>query len=285
MDDETLWDAFHGLTLPSERWHHEGHVRVAFLHLQRFELDEAHLRMRAAIIRLNAAHGLAESPRRGYHESLTRLWLCLVAAARATGAYADSTAFCMAHPELFDPAIVAQFYTRERLFSAVARSVFVPPDLAPLPGPLVASHARRGHVHHIDLSVSDPRASRVFYQAFLGFLGYRVTREDVRGFDFELQAPDGGFCSIGLMQATGPGASRAHDRYSPGLHHLAWHASSREDVLRLHEILLERGATILDAPAEYPHYGNGYYALFFSDPDGLKLEVVHGGCPPQAVPG
>jgi len=34
------------------------------------------------------------------------------------------------------------------------------------------------------------------------------------------------------------------------------------------------GATILDAPAEYD-YTPGYYAVFFADPDGLKLEVVH----------
>ena len=33
---------------------------------------------------------------------------------------------------------------------------------------------------------------------------------------------------------------------------------------------------VLDAPAEYPHYngGRGYYAVFFADADGLKLEYV-----------
>jgi hypothetical protein len=35
------------------------------------------------------------------------------------------------------------------------------------------------------------------------------------------------------------------------------------------------GAEILDAPAEYPQYAPGYYAVFFADPDGLKLEVVY----------
>lgn len=32
---------------------------------------------------------------------------------------------------------------------------------------------------------------------------------------------------------------------------------------------------LLDAPADYPRYGTGYYAVFFADPDGLKLEFVH----------
>ena len=40
------------------------------------------------------------------------------------------------------------------------------------------------------------------------------------------------------------------------------------------------GATILDPPAEYADYGEGYYAVFFADPDGLKLEYVF--TPPSA---
>jgi hypothetical protein len=39
--------------------------------------------------------------------------------------------------------------------------------------------------------------------------------------------------------------------------------------------LLQIGATILDPPADYPRYGPGYYAVFFADPDGLKLEYVY----------
>ncbi len=58
------------------------------------------------------------------------------------------------------------------------------------------------------------------------------------------------------------------------MHHLAWHAESRGDVDRLHELLLAMGARILDAPADYPQYWPVYYAVFFADPDGLKLEYV-----------
>ena len=35
------------------------------------------------------------------------------------------------------------------------------------------------------------------------------------------------------------------------------------------------GGTILDSPREYPEYVPGYYAVFFADPDGIKLELVH----------
>jgi catechol 2,3-dioxygenase-like lactoylglutathione lyase family enzyme len=137
------------------------------------------------------------------------------------------------------------------------------------------SREMRGLIHHLDLTVKDPWASCAFYDAVLGFMGYRRVREDTRGFDWELTAPGGGFTSIGLMKAEGPGSVRAHDRYAPGLHHVSWHADSREDVNRLHTLLLEIGAAVLYPPTDYPAYGDGYYAVFFADPDGIKLEFVY----------
>lgn len=131
----------------------------------------------------------------------------------------------------------------------------------------------RGAVHHIDLSVKDPDASRAFYDAVLGFMGYVLKDDHARGFDMDLNTADG-FCSVGVMRAMGPNAGRAHDRYSPGLHHIAWMAESRADVDAMYALLQRIGATILDAPADYPKYGDGYYAVFFADPDGLKLEYV-----------
>ncbi len=133
----------------------------------------------------------------------------------------------------------------------------------------------RGMVHHVDLTVLDPERSRSFYECVLGFMGYRRVSAGARGYDFDLERQDGSFCSIGIMRAEGRARNRRHNRYSPGLHHLAWSAESREDVDRLYELLRGVGATILDAPAEYPEYGAGYYAVFFADPDGLKLEFVH----------
>lgn len=132
----------------------------------------------------------------------------------------------------------------------------------------------RGFVHHIDLSVTDLARSRAFYQAVLGHMGY-LAGEDYggRGQDYDLRV-GADFCSIGIRVSEGPNAARAHDRYAPGLHHLAWSAGSREDVDALYALLKRIGATVLDPPADYPQYGAGYYALFFADPDGLKLEFV-----------
>lgn len=132
----------------------------------------------------------------------------------------------------------------------------------------------RGLVHHIDLTVTDKERSRTFYDAVLGFLGYRRSADYDHGSDWDREG--GPFHSIGIIEAHGPGAARTHDRYAPGLHHLAWTAGSRDDVDALHDLLRSIGATILDAPADYPRYGPTYYAVFFADPDGMKLEFVFG---------
>jgi catechol 2,3-dioxygenase-like lactoylglutathione lyase family enzyme len=134
----------------------------------------------------------------------------------------------------------------------------------------------RGAVHHIDLSVRDPKAARPFWEAVLGFMGYRVSTEYAHGgYDFDCGMRGASFVSIGIRPVSGPHADRVHDRYSSGMHHLAWTAASREDVDAFHALLVRIGATVLDPPAHYPEYSDGYYAVFFSDPDGMKLEYCH----------
>jgi catechol 2,3-dioxygenase-like lactoylglutathione lyase family enzyme len=134
----------------------------------------------------------------------------------------------------------------------------------------------RGIIHHLDLTVRNPEASFAFYDAVLTLIGYRqwIKRDDYC--DWILETPQVRH-SVGLVPARGNGAERAHDRYSPGLHHVAWTADRREDVDRMHRHLVAINAVILDAPAEYPQYngGRGYYAVFFADPDGLNLEFAY----------
>jgi catechol-2,3-dioxygenase len=58
------------------------------------------------------------------------------------------------------------------------------------------------------------------------------------------------------------------------LHHLAFVAPSRAAVEESARWLRERGACIESGPADYD-YAPRYFAVFFRDPDGLKLEIVH----------
>jgi hypothetical protein len=78
--------------------------------------------------------------------------------------------------------------------------------------------------------------------------------------------------SIGLRAAQSE--SPPHDRYSVGLHHLAIEVASRGTVDERADWLRSAGAEIESEPQEYT-YIPGYYAVFFYDPDGLKLEILH----------
>ena len=131
-------------------------------------------------------------------------------------------------------------------------------------------------IHHLDLNVSDLDRSGPFYDSVLTEIGFRrinlSTPGDPPGFDWAAPSDTGRPMTIGIYAAKNPG--HAHDRHAPGLHHLALSANSRDDVDRLYRMLLEIRAEILDAPREYPKYEPGYYAVFFLDPDGLKLEYV-----------
>lgn len=129
-----------------------------------------------------------------------------------------------------------------------------------------------GYPHHLDLTVSDMEASIAFYETVLTRLGYRRSTQYAGEAPCWLYAPQGAAAfSIALHQA---GKRTAHDRYAPGMHHLAFHARNRADVDGFFDYLVERGVTILDPPAEYD-YTPGYYAVFFADPDGIKLELVY----------
>lgn len=128
----------------------------------------------------------------------------------------------------------------------------------------------RGFLNHVDLTVSDLERSVAFYDSLLTHLGFVRSTEYAGEVPNWTRADGGATFSIGLHAAR---RRMPHDRYAPGLHHLAFHAGSRGEVDAVHELVRSTGAAVLDPPAEYD-YTPGYYAVFFADPDGLKLEVV-----------
>ncbi|MGD8415797.1 MAG: VOC family protein [Pseudomonadales bacterium] len=129
-----------------------------------------------------------------------------------------------------------------------------------------------GFPHHIDLTVSDLERSVGFYETVLSELGFQRSEMYSGGAPCWIsgQIP-GAVFSIAIKRARD---ASPHNRYAPGLHHLAFAADSREAVDRFHGFLVRKGIEVLDAPAEYD-YTPGYYAVFFSDPDGIKLELVY----------
>jgi glyoxylase I family protein len=132
-------------------------------------------------------------------------------------------------------------------------------------------------VHHVDLVVSSVERSLPFYRDLLGPLGFHRISE-VEGERREtIWYFTGPGSSVGIRKAPGfPETQRPGgvDRYELGLHHLAFEASSRAVVDERHDWLVGVGAEIETPPQEYS-YVPGYYAVFFYDPDGIKLEIVH----------
>lgn len=133
MDDTALWEAFSAARLPAQQWTHHEHLRVAWMFLKRHPLDEAHILMRVGIIRLNAFHGLVETPSRGYHETLTRVWLTLVGAQMKITDAPSSDTFLAACGDKLRREAVFEHYSRDHVLGTRARAAFAEPDLRPLP--------------------------------------------------------------------------------------------------------------------------------------------------------
>ena len=134
----------------------------------------------------------------------------------------------------------------------------------------------RGSISHLALTASDLTRSADFYDRVFGFMGYQrvevpqSTQSAMKTVLLAWASPNG---SVTLRPAKEESATKIHDRNAPGLNHVAFNAENREDVDRLHQVLTEIGAQILDPPAEFPYFP-GYYAVYFADPDCLKLEFV-----------
>jgi catechol 2,3-dioxygenase-like lactoylglutathione lyase family enzyme len=135
-------------------------------------------------------------------------------------------------------------------------------------------------VHHVDLVVSDLARSLRFYREVLGPLGWHGVSEAPGERGETIHYLYGPGSSIGLRQAPRPAAGLPVDRYEIGLHHLCFEVEDLPALEAAAARLRELGATISDGPREYPEYRPGYHAVFFLDPDGIKLELVW--TPPEA---
>ena len=121
---------------------------------------------------------------------------------------------------------------------------------------------------HIKLAVSDLPKSSAFYRELFSTLGYKQVCDeadsagwiDSRGFGVWLEPAE--------IQ------NHPYTFSSPGLHHLCFKAASPKQVDELYAFLKQKGTLIYDPPQAYPEYTKDYYAVFFGDPDGIKLEVA-----------
>jgi catechol 2,3-dioxygenase-like lactoylglutathione lyase family enzyme len=120
-------------------------------------------------------------------------------------------------------------------------------------------------IDHIDLRVADVAAARSFYDAFLRAFGFRAKPQsngDIVYYRLSERRVQEAFA---LIEAPGHVANGVR---------VAFRAAAPEDVDRIAAIALKAGARAFEAPASCPEIAEGYYAAFFDDPSGNRLEVV-----------
>lgn len=133
-------------------------------------------------------------------------------------------------------------------------------------------------IDHLVIRVSDAKRSKKFYDAVLGCLGFKLKYQygDHCGWS-------NGKTLFWIGEADAEGKKHPHRIGNIGFHHYAFELSSRKDVDELYACLQKIKAIVVDPPADHPAYGEGYYAVYFLDPDGLKLEGMV-FAPPKKMP-
>ncbi|MGM0888809.1 MAG: VOC family protein [Bacillota bacterium] len=127
----------------------------------------------------------------------------------------------------------------------------------------------KGFLHHIELYVSNLKRSIDFWGWFLDELGYEPFQEWESGRSWRL-----GEIYIVFVQAETRFLDIPYHRGRVGLYHLAFHAASRQQVDEITRKLRNRGVTTLYADKHPFAGGKDHYALYFEDPDRMKVELV-----------
>lgn len=124
-------------------------------------------------------------------------------------------------------------------------------------------------MHHIEIYVRDLEMSREFYSWLLETLGFEIFQEWDEGFSYNKDS-----FYIVFVQTRSQYVGNKYNRCNVGLNHLAFTCDSEAKVDAIREQLVQRGINLL-YDDEYPNAGGpDHYAVYFEDPDRIKLEIV-----------
>ncbi|MGE7766056.1 VOC family protein [Peribacillus sp. NPDC096540] len=127
----------------------------------------------------------------------------------------------------------------------------------------------KGLIHHIELYVSDLKRTVDFWGWFLEELGYEPFQEWESGKSWRI-----GEMYIVFVQAEERFLDVPYHRGRVGLNHLAFHAISRDQVDDMTQKLRDKGVSILYTDTHPFAGGKEHYAVYFEDPDRMKVELV-----------
>ena len=124
-------------------------------------------------------------------------------------------------------------------------------------------------IDHIYIAVGDLVLAEAFYDRVFPVLGFRKSSFQIGG-DDHVQYYNRDFGYVLRPARSG----KEHDSYAPGLHHLCFRVESVADVTAAATALSEAGIDVSE-PQNFKEYAPDYWAIFFSDPDGIRLEVTN----------
>lgn len=133
-------------------------------------------------------------------------------------------------------------------------------------------------VHHVEFSVLNYEESIRFFDRMFGWLGYSsFWTLDIGYRSTYYMARFPFFHSYIGIQLAKTGAKLNTDDHATGIHHIALWARNRKEVDRFYEdFLVKNDIEVTEAPADYPLYSPGYYAVFFNDPyTGIHFELSY----------
>lgn len=121
---------------------------------------------------------------------------------------------------------------------------------------------------HVKLSVSKFGKSKTFYTNLFKILGFRQIA------DYNTSAGWRTAEGFGIWIAEAQSPVPRYKFSAPGFHHLCFKAISTKQVDKVYNSVKNK-TKIFNNPKKYPQYNKRYYAVFFADPDGMKLEVAY----------
>jgi len=124
-------------------------------------------------------------------------------------------------------------------------------------------------IAHIQLTVRDLQRSAAFYRPLFELLEMKIIMDEPT-YLYGIGSRTG----IAIAPVAPEHAAETFDQRRVGLHHVCLRARSREDVDRLHALMLRLGATVVHPPQE-DAWAPGYYSVLVEDPDGIRIEANH----------
>lgn len=127
-------------------------------------------------------------------------------------------------------------------------------------------------LYHLQVNVSDAKVSLPFYKDFFTHLQYKIISEDTSHIGVKDTTS-----SFWIIETEEKYKQNGFHRKNTGLNHIAFRVDSKQEVDEFvtNFLIPRKLVPLYGGPKLFPEYTLGYYAVFFEDPDRIKLEIAY----------